>query len=369
MFRIQIRTAYFFIILCLIILLGGCASDAHRKNEEYKPPVYPPPPEKARFIFERTLRSSFDVKQVTAMERFKTFATGVSGAGYGLAKPYGVAVYQGRVYVTDTVQRVVMVFDAPGKDFRIIGREGAGQLTKPIGIAVDHRSGTLYVADNTAKRIVVFDKDEKFVRTIGGPEYFRRPSGVAVSPDGSLIYVIDTGGVDSQAHHLYIFDALSGDHVKTVGSRGTGAGQFNLALQATAAPDGTVYVVDGGNFRVQSFLPDGSFKSSFGAIGRRSGQFSRPKGIATDKQGNVYVVDAAFGNFQIFDPKGQLLLHVGNRGFRGMPGEYMLPAGVAVDEDGRVYMVDQYFKKVDVFRPADLPKDQGWLSSERKDKK
>ena len=42
---------------------------------------------------------------------------------------------------------------------------------------------------------------------------------------------------------------------------------------------------------------------------------------------------------------------------------------VAVDEDGRVYMVDQYFKKVDVFRPADLPEDEGWLSSVRATKK
>lgn len=369
MFRIPIKYTRLLILMCPVVLAIGCASDSRRDNEEFKPPAYPPPPEKARFIYERTFRSSFDVKEVTAMERFKTFATGVAGAGYGLAKPYGVAVHEGRVYVSDTVQRVVLVFDAPGRDFRVIGREGEGQLTKPIGIAVDKNNGKLYVADNTAKRVAVFDKDENFIHAIGGPEYFRRPSGVAVSPDGNQVYVVDTGGVDSQEHHMYIFDAISGDHIKTVGSRGAAPEQFNLPLQAAAAPDGTVYVVDGGNFRVQSFLADGSYKASFGAIGRRSGQFSRPKGIATDKQGNVYVVDAAFGNFQIFDSTGQLLLFVGNRGFKGMPGEYMLPAGVAVDEDGRVYVVDQYFKKVDVYRPADLQEDQGWLSSERKDKK
>jgi sugar lactone lactonase YvrE len=120
---------------------------------------------------------------------------------------------------------------------------------------------------------------------------------------------------------------------------------------------------------VQGFTPDGRFKTTFGAIGRRSGQFSRPKGIAADNDSNVYVVDAAFGNFQIFNPEGKLLLFVGTRGFDGRPGEYMLPAGITVDEDGRVYLVDQYFKKVDVFRPADLPEDEGWLSSERERKK
>lgn len=363
------KLAYYFISACLVtFLLNSCSSRGHKEGE-FVPPAYPPPPEKPRFIYERTLRTSFDVKESSAMERFKTFATGSVGSGYGLQKPYGVAVYQGRVYVTDTVQRVVLVFDVPGKDFLIIGQEGAGQLVKPIGVAIDRNNGTLYVADNSAKRVVVFDKDGKYLRAIGGSEYFRRPSGVAVSPDGSQIYVVDTGGVDSQEHHMYIFDAFSGEHLKTVGERGTEFGQFNLPLQAAAAPDGTIYVVDGGNFRIQGFTPDGSYKNTFGAIGRRSGQFSRPKGIATDKDGNVYVVDAAFGNFQIFNSQGQLLLFVGDRGFDGKPGEYMLPAGVAVDEDGRVYMVDQYFKKVDVFRPADLPESEGWLSSVRKSNK
>lgn len=364
----QKHIAYIFTVLILtIFILTGCISSGH-KDEKFVPPVYPPPPDKARFIYERTLRSSFDVKEFSALERFKTFATGTVGTGYGLAKPYGIAVYQGRVYVTDTVQRVVLLFDVPGKDFKVIGQEGVGQLTKPIGIAVDRNNGTLYVADNSGRRVAVFDKDGKYLRAIGGTGYFRRPSGIAVSPDGTKLYVVDTGGVDSQEHHMFIFDAYSGEHLKTVGARGTEPGEFNLPLQAATAPDGTIYVVDGGNFRVQGFTPDGTYKTTFGAIGRRSGQFSRPKGIGCDKDGNVYVVDAAFGNFQIFNAQGQLLLFVGDRGYEGKPGEYMLPAGLTVDEDGRVYMVDQYFKKVDVFRPADLPEDQGWLSSTRKDK-
>ena len=364
----QKRFVYLLTIIWLVILIASCMSRGHR-TEEFVPPVYPPPPEKARFIYERTFRTSFDVKEQSAFEKFKTFATGSVGSGYGLAKPYGVAVYQGRIYVSDTVSRVVHMFDVPGKNFKVIGQEGQGQLLKPIGLDVDRSNGTLYVADNTAKRVVVFDKDGKYLRAIGGAEYFRRPSGVAVSPDGAQLYVVDTGGVDSQEHHMYVFDAITGEHLKTVGDRGTENGQFNLPLQAATTPDGTVFVVDGGNFRVQSFFPDGTYKAAFGAIGRRSGQFSRPKGISSDKDGNIYVVDAAFGNFQIFNKQGQLLLFVGDRGYDGKPGEYMLPAGIDVDEDGRVYMVDQYFKKIDVFRPADLPEDQGWLSSVRKGKK
>jgi len=360
--RVPSLLGLFLLTLTFSLILPGCGGEP-TKQEEFKIPVFPPPPEPPRFYWERTLFSSMNVKEQSSMDKLKAFATGSAGVARGFSKPYGIAVYHGRIYVTDTVQRVILLFDAPGRDFKVIGQDGPGQLIKPIGIAIDHHDGTVYVADNTAKRVVVFDTDGKFLRAIGSAQRLRRPTGVAISPDGNKLYVVDTGGVDSSEHHMYIFDAHSGDLLKTIGTRGKEEGQFNLPLQAATAPDGTVYVVDSGNFRVEAFTPDGKFKLAFGSIGRKSGQFTRPKGIAVDTQGNIYVVDAAFGNFQIFNPKGQLLLFVGDRGARGGPAQYMLPAGIAVDEDGRVYMVDQYFKKVDVYRPANLKRSEGWLSS------
>lgn len=349
------------------VLLTACGGG--RSIAEFPPPIYPPPPEKPRYIYERTLRTSFDVKEVTGADKFRQFVTGTTGSGRGLAKPYGVAVYQGRVYVTDTVSRAVFMFDVPGKDFKTIGAEGPGVIAKPIGITVS-RQGELYVADHTSKRVMVYSSDGEFLRAIGGSEYLRKPSGVAVSPDGTLLYVVDTGGVDNRVNHrMTIWDAQTGAFIKSVGKRGSKPGTFNLALQAATADDGTVYVVDGGNFRIQAFDRDGEFLRTIGGIGRRGGQFSRPKGIGVDPNGNIHVVDTAFGNIQIFSPKGELLMWVGDRGNTGRPGEFMLPAGVAVDEDGRIYMVDQFFKKVDVFRPYELGEKDGWLGSVREKKK
>ena len=356
---LKIKTAVFGSFIFL--LLSGCAGEDIKRDK----PVfaYPEPPGEVRFYYERTIHSSFDIKQLSAADKLRAFATGSYGSAEGLGKPYGVAAYQGRVYVTDTLKRAVLMFDVPGGKYKAFGKEGPGALRKPIGIAASS-DGEIYVVDNTVSRVVVFDKDGNFLRAFGNRDILKRPSGIAISPDNSRAYVIDTGGIDTQDHHLYIFNAQTGDLERTVGTRGKEEGEFNLALQVTTAKDGTVYVTDSGNFRVQAFSADGNFKMAFGQVGRKTGNFARPKGIATDAEGNIYVVDSAFGNFQIFNDKAQLLLFVGERGSRDMPGRYMLPAGIDVDEDGRVYIVDQFHRKVDIFRPASVATDKGYLGGE-----
>lgn len=343
----------------LILVITGCSTGPEKK---FVPPVYPGPPDEPRFIYERTIRSSGDVGELTTAQKLKIFATGTSEGAFGLAKPYGIAVKEGRVYVTDTVQRAVLLFNFPEGTFKHIGTEGTAVLSKPLGIDID-TAGNIYVVDNTLKSVFVFDKDGRFLRNIGDKEDLDRPSGVAVSPDGTKVYVVDTGGVDSESHHLVIYDNQTGEHLRTVGKRGPEPGDFNLPLQAATSPDGTVYVVDGGNFRVQAFSQNGDYKLAFGKVGKVRGDFSRPKGVAVDKDGNVYVADAAFGNFQIFNSEGKLLLFVGARHNDGGPGHYMLPAGVDVDEDGRIYFVDQFFRKIDVFRPFPLKEEEGYLGS------
>lgn len=345
----------------LLLLLPGCSSHPPRETFD-RAPVFPAPPDKPRFIYERTLQNSEDVAKLTGLQRLKIMATGQPLQVQGLVKPYGVAVYHRRVYVTDTAQRAVLMFDIPGGRFRQFGVEDPGELRKPIGITVS-KQGEVYVADVVARRVLVYDADGHYLRTLGSDELLHRPAGVALSPDGKRLYVVDVGGLDNNDHRVQVFDAHSGAHLQTIGTRGTGDGQFNLPLQDAVAPDGTLYVVDGGNFRVQAFDPNGQFLFSFGEVGRFPGQFARPKGIAIGPDGNVYVVDTAFGNVQIFDPKGRLLMFIGSRDLAGKPGKFFLPAGVAVGEDGRIYMADQYFRKVEVFRPlSDGKQDQAPLA-------
>lgn len=344
-------------VACLFI--AACAATGPRQAE-VEIPVFPSPPEQPRFVYERSLRSSADVETESRESVFERLITGARRTGIGLGKPFGVTVHRGRVYVSDTLKREVLVFDVAAGRFLEIGIEAPGELIKPMGIDVD-RDGNLYVCDASLRQVLVYDRDGRYLRRLGRPENFDRPAGLAVDPAGERVFVVDTGGVESSRHRVVVLDARSGAQIRTIASRGSDPGQLNLPRDAVVDDDGHLYVVDGGNFRVQVFTVDGRFVRGFGAVGRQGGQFSRPKGIGVDRDGNVYVADTAFGNFQIFDREGRLLLAVGIRHSSPGPARFMLPAGLAVDEDGRVYMVDQYFRKVDVFRPAKLGTGDGWL--------
>ena len=342
-------------------LLAGCAAPP-ADQQPLAPLVFPPPPEQPRFVFERMLLSSAQMKKEDRESRLRTMLTGQVDSGEGFSKPFDVIACQGTIYVSDTVQRLVLAFDIPNGRFFEIGTEEPGALVKPLGLAVDGDCN-LYVADITAKRVAVYDQNGGFLRAIGGSEWFERLSHIAVTTDGSRLFAVDTGGVDSSNHWIRVFDASSGEHIRNISSRGSELGKLNLPRDIDIGINGQLYVIDGGNFRVQVFQQDGTFVRSFGSAGRQFGQFSRPKGIAVDPQGNVYVSDTSHGNFQIFDPEGQLLLFVGDRGNDLERAKYMLPAGLDVDEDGRVYMVDQFHRKVDIYRPADLQEDQGYLGA------
>ncbi len=332
------------------LLVIACAAPEPSKPIEL---VYPPAPEQPRYYFERTLYGSTDVKAQTTTDRLRRFATGESARGRGFAKPFDVRADRGRIFISDTVNRRVAVLDFPQQRYYEIGTTGIGRLAKPLGLTTD-AVGHLYVVDGTAKQIQVYDLEGGHLKSIGTGEVLQRPSGVAVTPDGARIYVVDTGGVSSDDHAIRVFDA-AGEHLFDIGTRGKEEGKFNLPLMVTMSSDRLLYVSDTGNFRVQVFDADGNFIRSFGGIGRRPGQFSHPKGIAVDAEGRVFVADSGFANIQIFDDQGRVLLFIGERNERGGPGQYILPAGISVDVDGRIYTVDQFFRKVDVFRPALLP--------------
>ncbi len=330
-------------------LLTACSTGAVKDEGERL--YWPKPPDPPRFVYEATLRNEDSLKPMSTADRMRLSISGYLPPKEVLLKPFGVAARGGSVVVTDTVMRRGLIFNFWRQKLYPFGNVGTeGVLVKPMGVAMDEKLN-IYVADVGMRRVQIYDSMGMYLRSVGGKGELERPVGVAVTPDGSRIYVIDAGGIDSQRHRLLIYGA-EGDLQHIVGKRGSAEGEFNLPTHVALAPDGTVYVLDGGNFRIQAFTPTGDYLRSWGEVGRNFGDLARPRGLAVDGVGNIYVTDAAYRNFQIFNPQGRLLLSVGGEGLEDKPGQFALPAGIAVDERGFVYVVDQLFVKIDVFRPV-----------------
>lgn len=150
----------------------------------------------------------------------------------GMVDPGGLAIdTQNRLlYVADIELDQILVYDSDTlKLLRKIGTTGhkheltsPGDFSKPTGIAVD-AEGNLYVADTMNNRIEIFDADGQFVSTFGkagdGPGYFARPKGVAIDGDGH-IWVAD--GVQDR---VQVFNK-DGQLLISFGGHGLLPGQF-----------------------------------------------------------------------------------------------------------------------------------------------
>lgn len=329
------------------LALGGCAAPPRSENRSGAV-VWPPPPEAPRFAYEATLRNGSSLRDESSAAQLRQMLTGEDGSKAGFGKPLAVAARAGRIYVSDTEGRRIFVFDVPRRRTFTFGYRREGELKKPGGLAVDAQ-GRVFVVDTTARRVVVFDALGLYLGEIDGSRHWARPTAVAVTSDGARVHVVDTGGVESDSHRLWRYGD-QGRALGTLGRRGNGDGEFNLPADAAVGPDGTLWVLDAGNFRVQAFDADGRYLRQFGSVGNGIGQLARPRGLAVDRDGLVYVSDAVFCNVQVFQSDGQLLLAIGARAQKDAPGRYLLPARLTTDETGRLYVVDQFLHKIDVIR-------------------
>jgi len=120
------------------------------------------------------------------------FRSGTTGHNHELttrgdfAKPSGVAVDgEGNLYVTDTLNDRVEIFDAEGKFIRTWGKngDGPGCFARPKGIAVD-ADGHVWVADGMLDRVQVFTPTGDLLTYLGGhgnlPGQFAALCGIAI---------------------------------------------------------------------------------------------------------------------------------------------------------------------------------------------
>lgn len=169
-----------------------------------------------------------------------------------LTQPTGIAhdPANNRLYVADTAEHQVRVFDGDGSLFASIGQRGSGdgEFNFPTYLWLTDQ-GQLYVTDSLNFRIQRLDQSGQFVGRLSrqgdGTGDAARPKGVATDHYGH-VYV-----VDALFHAFQIFDA-TGRLLLPIGERGQGPGEFWLP-NGIFIDDDTIYIADSYNQRIQMF--------------------------------------------------------------------------------------------------------------------
>lgn len=289
--------------------------------------------------------------------RFVT-AWGEKGSAPGqFSDPTGIAVAGGEVFVADSRNGRIQVFDVDGKLKRAFGKPGKviGELGRPMNLAI--RDGELYVPEYFNDRIQVFGLDGTPKRVIGkagtGPGEFNAPGGVAVAPNGDLLIA----DFNSQRVQQLKPDGSFVRQWGTTGQIGIGAGEFNYPTDAAFGPDDTLYVADGYNDRIQAFGPDGALLRKWGGpfamniFGPFNGWFATITSVTVDRQGHVFAADFYNHRIQKFKADGTFLTSFGSKG-KG-PGQFDHAIAVAVARDDTVFVADFLNNRVQKWRPTE----------------
>lgn len=307
--------------------LAGCGVRKVSKESVFWPPEPNPP----RVQFLKAVSGSKDVVKERANFKLLSLDNEEEDAPKIIAKPYGIASSKGRIYIVDTIQNNVAIFDLVKESYEILpGSKGQGKLKKPLNIAIAS-DGNVFVADTFRKEIMMYDEAGNFIRAYG-KEIEMKPVDVAV--DDKSIYALDISN-----NEIKVIDRQTGELSGALG-KGTAAEQgLSLPTNLTIDRDGFLYVTNSGTGRVVKLDRDGHIVHSFGRLGDSFGEFGRPRGITVDDKGRIFVADASHQNVQIFNETGRILMFFGDPGY--VYESLNLPAGVMVTTENL-----EYFQKL-----------------------
>jgi signal transduction histidine kinase/sugar lactone lactonase YvrE len=176
-----------------------------------------------------------------------------------------------------------------------------------------------------------------FTKSRPGPDPGNIAAVVGIAIDSNYnIYLFGTEGA-LQDRVIKKYDN-SGNYLASIGSQGSGPGQFQERGALAIDSSNNIYAVDPFLDRVSKFNSAGVFQYSFGSTGSGPGEFQEPWGITVKNNGDIYITDSSLNRLQIFNNSGVLLNTFGTTG--SGPGEFNIMGGVAIDSLGNIYITD-----------------------------
>jgi DNA-binding beta-propeller fold protein YncE len=254
-------------------------------------------------------------------------------------KPMAVTVSGTRIYVADTENQRIQVYDYNGNLLFKFGKYGTGmgEFRFPYGIAVA-KDGRIFVADMYNDNISVFSPSGDFLNYFGSSLDVGNPAGLAI--DGDRLYLTDL-----RNHRVVILDLDNAEKIFEFGSEGRDEREFR-SPNAIAVSNTQIFVSDTANDRIQVFNKLGDYQRTMNQenTGRN---FLNPRGIGVDPQGVLYVVNNLTHNVFGFSQRGEFLYDFGGMG--QAPGNFFLPNGLYIDNQGRIYVTDTINRRINVY--------------------
>jgi DNA-binding beta-propeller fold protein YncE len=228
----------------------------------------------------------------------------------------------------------VLVLDRDGKVLRSWGQVGGKSgYTIPHAIRVDPK-GNVWTVDAGASRVIEYSPRGETLMTldVGEAPYrangFNGTSDIAFGPKGRLFIT------DGYGNARVLEYAADGKRVRQWGEPGNGPGKFHLPHAIQIGPDGTVYVADRENGRVEKFDLDGKYLGEIGGLGRTYSiklvgdvlwAATAPLNLPTGASGWLVKLDAR---------TGKMLGHLDVEGEHVLHGLEVTPAGEPITTAG-----------------------------------
>lgn len=299
---------------------------------------------------------------------------------YPFAEPVHVHIGPSdSIAVIDKTLGKVLVFDGDRTLVREVGdAEGEGQLSSPEGGFV-HTNGDIYVADTGNRRIAIFDAQGGFLRAFGKPDaaalgdsYQFVPTGLAVDRRG-VMYVTVRGSdqgvirIGDEGEFLGFFGAnksqpsflnwvkrllLTKEQLekeiankpRPVANIGLDQEGYLLAVSPGIGMAGNIRKLNAGG---ADALKNKVLENSWNVVD-----------VASDSNAFMYGLEQAKGEITIYNPKGIALFVFGRKQqFAQVRGQLIYPTSIAINSRFELAVADSGLKTVQWFKRTAFAED------------
>ncbi|UVI29076.1 YIP1 family protein [Paenibacillus spongiae] len=276
-----------------------------------------------------------------------------------------------QVYVADTGNARIVVFDQWGNHIRTIGKDVLG---KPTGVFVDEE-GTVYVADYRNEKIYMFREDGTLINEFGKPKSHLfgkndpfKPMKV-IADKRKNIYVVGEGTIGG-----LIQISSEGEFYGYFGGNTT---DFNLKryiqrlfytqaqmdkLNKQLPPSATNVAIDSEGLVFTSTVgTNNNGIKKLNVAGKNLlkdvWSFRDLADVTVDSIGNIYAIDSFRGRITVYDQDGNTLFVFGGTDVGSQRlGLFKAPSGIAVSSDGRLFITDKQRNNIQILKPTEFTK-------------